>query len=258
MRTPEQKAKRIRTPAQKERAKYLYSLRREELLKRMKKWNIENRVQKKEYNRVYHSTHKRTYTPEQRERANAQQRESRLRHLEEIRARDRARGKFRIIDKAKSRASSRKYYYTHQEKRLADRKRDKEKMVIYSREYSRNPERRAYMAEKYKSDIEYRLKTLLRTRLWKLAKDKAYKKEESSTKLIGCSVAELKVHLEGLFQEGMTWSNHSLHGWHIDHRTPVSAFDLSDIEQQKEAFHYTNLQPLWAFDNLSKHNKILV
>lgn len=50
----------------------------------------------------------------------------------------------------------------------------------------------------------------------------------------------------------MTWENWSLNGWHIDHIRPVSSFDLSDHAQVKECFHYSNLQPLWAIDNLKK------
>lgn len=46
------------------------------------------------------------------------------------------------------------------------------------------------------------------------------------------------------------------HGWHVDHIIPCSSFDLTDIKQQKICFHYTNLQPLWAIDNLKKSNKI--
>lgn len=70
--------------------------------------------------------------------------------------------------------------------------------------------------------------------------------------LIGCSIAELKIWLENQFKPGMTWLNHSFGGWHIDHIIPCSAFDLTDEEQQRKCFHYTNLQPLWALDNLQK------
>jgi hypothetical protein len=50
----------------------------------------------------------------------------------------------------------------------------------------------------------------------------------------------------------MSWSNHGLHGWHIDHIKPVSKFNLFNLNEQKECFHYSNLQPLWAEDNLRK------
>lgn len=74
-------------------------------------------------------------------------------------------------------------------------------------------------------------------------------------KMLGCSLEELKLHLESLFVTGMTWDNYGRYGWHIDHIKPLSLFDLCDPNQQSIACHYTNLQPLWAKDNLSKGNK---
>lgn len=68
--------------------------------------------------------------------------------------------------------------------------------------------------------------------------------------MLGCTMAGLKLHLEHQFTEGMTWGNYGL--WHIDHIRPVSSFDLLDEAQQRQCFHFTNLQPLWATDNQSK------
>jgi len=74
--------------------------------------------------------------------------------------------------------------------------------------------------------------------------------------LIGCSVEVLWSHIESQFTTGMTKENYGVHGWHIDHIIPCDSFDFSDPEQQKQCFHYTNLQPLWAKDNIAKSNKI--
>jgi len=75
--------------------------------------------------------------------------------------------------------------------------------------------------------------------------------------LLGCSIPELKLHLESLFTEGMNWDNHGFYEnrWNIDHIIPLSKFNLFDLEEQKKAFHYTNLQPLWAVDNFKKGNR---
>lgn len=80
-------------------------------------------------------------------------------------------------------------------------------------------------------------------------------KSEATIKMIGCSVERLRQHLESLFQDGMTWENYGLRGWHIDHIRPVSSFDLSLPEEQQKAFHYSNLQPLWAEDNMKKSDR---
>ena len=73
--------------------------------------------------------------------------------------------------------------------------------------------------------------------------------------LFGCSVAEVVKHLESQFTDGMTWDNYGFRGWHIDHVRPCSSFDMTDPEDQKRCFHVSNLQPLWAFDNMSKGAK---
>lgn len=94
----------------------------------------------------------------------------------------------------------------------------------------------------------------LRTRLRNTIKYKA-EKHTSVINLIGCTVDELIQHLESLFTKGMTWEKYGLYGWHIDHIKPCIAFNLETIEEQQKCFHYSNLQPLWAEDNLSKGGK---
>jgi len=70
---------------------------------------------------------------------------------------------------------------------------------------------------------------------------------------VGCDLNYFIRHLESQFDDEMSWGNYGL--WHIDHIQPCSSFDLSKEEEQKECFNYNNLQPLWAFDNLSKGAK---
>ena len=81
------------------------------------------------------------------------------------------------------------------------------------------------------------------------------KKTTRTLVLLGCTINEGKAHLERQFADGMTWENHGLYGWHIDHIRPVASFDLTDPAQQAACFHYTNLQPLWAADNLAKSDR---
>lgn len=79
-------------------------------------------------------------------------------------------------------------------------------------------------------------------------------KLSTTLNLVGCDIDYLKEYLEKLFLPNMSWDNYGK--WHIDHIIPCNSFDLSDIEQQKKCFHYTNLQPLWAKDNLKKGSKV--
>lgn len=81
-------------------------------------------------------------------------------------------------------------------------------------------------------------------------------KSAATLELLGCSLNVLKSHLEKQFQPGMTWENRGgKTGWQIDHKRPCASFDLTAPDQQRECFHYSNLQPLWAKDNLSKGSK---
>jgi 5-methylcytosine-specific restriction endonuclease McrA len=71
----------------------------------------------------------------------------------------------------------------------------------------------------------------------------------------GCSYDEFKIHIESQFTDDMSWDNYGLKGWHIDHIKPLSGFNLDSQCELKKAWHYTNLQPLWAEDNLKKGSK---
>ena len=91
---------------------------------------------------------------------------------------------------------------------------------------------------------------VLRSRLSTALRNGGWKKEVSAWRNLGCSWEHFKQHMEALFKEGMTWANHG--EWHVDHIKPLAKFDLSDPEEQRKAVHFTNLQPLWAVDNLKK------
>lgn len=98
----------------------------------------------------------------------------------------------------------------------------------------------------------------LRSRIWSLLnrtnnKSKKYFKHDD---VLGCSPAFLRDYLESLFTEGMSWDNYGMGGWWIDHIKPCDSFKPFTEEQQKKCFHYTNLQPLWWYDNISKGNKL--
>ena len=123
-----------------------------------------------------------------------------------------------------------------------------------TKQYREN--RKKYIREyqqKQRTNSSYKIQDNISRRI-RASMTQGYK-SETTIKLLGCSIEELKIHLEEQFKKGMSWDNYGMYGWHIDHIMPCSSFDLTDIEQQKICFHYTNLQPLWAKDNLSKGNK---
>lgn len=106
--------------------------------------------------------------------------------------------------------------------------------------------------ELHKRDPGAKVARLLRCRIYDALKRQSASKHTKSALLLGCSGAELKLYLESKFLPGMTWDNYTYHGWHVDHIRPCNSFDLTDPEQQKACFRYTNLQPLWGKDNITK------
>ncbi len=110
-----------------------------------------------------------------------------------------------------------------------------------------------YHLKRSKEDINYRLKHSIRTRVYYMIKEN---KINSSSFLIGCTVDHLKQHLEKQFRPGMSWENYGSY-WEIDHIKPCISFDLSNPEEQKKCFHYTNLQPLTCRENRSKGSREL-
>jgi len=86
------------------------------------------------------------------------------------------------------------------------------------------------------------------------------KNGQSTFSLVGYTVDDLRSHLESLFTDGMTWDNYGLYGWHIDHKIPLVAFNYEKPTDTdfKKAWCLSNLQPLWAFDNLTKGDRLSV
>ena len=97
--------------------------------------------------------------------------------------------------------------------------------------------------------------SLLRARLSQLIRKAKTNKQAHTMDLAGCDIEYLVEYLEDQFQAGMSWKNHGRDGWHIDHIKPCASFDLTKLQDQKQCFHYTNLQPLWAYQNQSKGDK---
>lgn len=118
----------------------------------------------------------------------------------------------------------------------------------------RNPEKVRAADEARKLTPEWRLKRSISSRLRLLLRDKAGRR---TVDLIGYTAADLRSHLERQFQPGMTWDNYG--EWHVDHIVPVASFTFTSIEDPeiKRAWSLPNLRPLWAQENMRKHDKAL-
>jgi hypothetical protein len=110
-----------------------------------------------------------------------------------------------------------------------------------------------YEAKSKEIKLQRKISNLLRDRIRSALKRKTAEKSQKTIDLIGCSISFLMSYLENKFQKGMAWENQGQ--WHIDHIIPCASFDLTLSEEQKKCFHYTNLQPLWAKENMSKGSK---
>jgi hypothetical protein len=137
-----------------------------------------------------------------------------------------------------------KYYQDNKEKLKEKRKEYREKNRDYYNENQNN---------RKKTDSLFKLKCTLRTRIWRVLKNKKYIKSKRTLDMLGCDLYTAKVHLEKQFTKKMTWANHG--EWHIDHIIPCASAKTE--EELIKLFHYTNLQPLWALDNISKGSKII-
>ena len=159
--------------------------------------------------------------------------------------------KEKILEKSKE-------YYIENQKYIIDRvkiwgDKNKEKIEQYKKKYVENNRNfiNSKMVQRKKNDPILKLKMLYRSKTNKILGSN----RESTFDLIGCSPSELKSHLEKQFKNGMFWENHGLFGWHIDHIIPLSSAKTED--ELKKLCHYSNLQPLWAIENIIKRDKIV-
>jgi hypothetical protein len=171
---------------------------------------------------------------------------------------------YRAANKEKVAESKKRYAKSNKEKLRKYMERyqaaNKEKLAENKARYSaENKEKIAnYHANRQrtrlKTDPLFRLSTNLRCRMRLAFKSQSARKSQSTVRLVGCSKDELRQHLVSQFREGMTLENHGK-VWHIDHIRPCASFDLSDPNQAILCFHYSNLQPLFADENLRKSDR---
>lgn len=188
----------------------------------------------------------RAYNKEHGQRRVAAQIAARIKSPETFKARY-ARWSSKPENKAKKKAYEKMRYANNKERHKAVVKRYRSKPGVAEklRAY-----RRALM-----QTIDYKIKNNTKIRIRRLIGRSSDRGSKTFDRVGLPNVEALKKHLEGKFKPGMNWENYGFRGWHIDHIKPLSKFDLTDPKQLEKAFHYTNLQPLWWHENLSKGNR---
>lgn len=213
----------------------------------------EKTAEKKRAKAEYFEAHKEEILAEQAARKKATREREKAKRKEDYRK-----------NPEKYKAWAKKYYEKNPGKNKAQylryRAENLERCLQKSREaYHKN---KAKVCEYYRrrrmTDPVYRMKITLGSRIRCAMKEVGGVKSKRTRELIGCDVEFLRAYLEARFLPGMTWENRGFGEgkWHIDHRIPCAKFDLLDPEQQRQCFHYSNLQPLWGVDNHKKSDRM--
>ena len=161
------------------------------------------------------------------------------------------RKQYRLDNKEKIKEQSKQYKLDNKEKI----KEQSKQYNLDNKEKIRERTRR-WEKERYHSDPLFKFKTICRSRTVIAFKQKSWRKNSGTEKLLGCDYETAMNHIESQFVGKNKWMNWDNHGeWHIDHYTPLAS--ANTIEEMTPLFHYTNLQPLLAEDNIRKGDKIL-
>ena len=182
---------------------------------------------------------------------------------------------YRVNNQEKTKEGQKNWYLRNQHKKKNKTKQyklnHKEKTKEYNKQYKINNKDKINKWNKnYKPSLNSKISIAIRNRVRAAIKYNNSKKSESTHKLLGCTIEFFKEYIESKFTKGMSWKNYGNNGWHFDHVRCCHSFNLSDSQQQKICFHYTNYQPLWAtteiaikygedssyMGNLEKGNKI--
>lgn len=203
------------------------------------------RIQDKNYGEL-HKSDKRDY--------DAKYRQANLDKILDRHAEYRAQNKAQLnLKAAADRAANPQKYIEYRavrtERRSIEIKNWRNRNKAHVRDYAKR-----HLKRHKEAKSQFWLATALRQRLAMAVRDQA--KAGSAVRDLGCSVSDFMIYMESKFSEGMSWANWGRKGWHIDHIRPLAAFDLSDPMQFKAACHYTNLQPLWWYENIAKGARI--
>jgi len=208
-------------------SKICYKIIKKEL---SKKWEYINKEERKKQYEEWYKLH--------RDELLQQQKEWYRTHKKQIK-------KYYILHKKEISLRGEEYYIKNKDK---IRKQYKKWYKLHKKELTQRIKNRRRI------DINFRIRCNLSRRVSLILRGNS--KSVSTMKLLGCSDNFLKQYLQSKFTSGMSFKNYGK--WHIDHIKPCASFDLRKKSEQIKCFNYTNLQPLWAKDNLKKGNKIII
>jgi len=228
-----------------------YSKNREAISARKKKYRAQNKTRLNQESRNYYAKNK--------EKARAKSKEYYQLNKESILKRQKDHYHKKKIENKELMQKARKDYHINNKEKINKSRRDyykdnKEKILARNRAYHKNNREKIarHRFKKRRENPNFHLACNFRSRISNILGRAGASKLSDTFDLVGCSIEKLKSHLEAQFTEGMSWKNYGKDGWHIDHIKPCASFNLNKLSEQKKCFHYTNLQPLWWEDNLSK------
>lgn len=217
-----------------------------------KKYRQEHKKQIQKYTKIYRRNHQeqikkwfKIHKNELKEKSK-KYRKIHKQEIKELKKLDYQKNKINILKRVK------KYQNNH-----------RNKIKKYQKNYHKNHRKdiELYKKNRRNIDINFKIKHNLSCRLREILKGKY--KVKTTNELLSCTIDFLKRYIQSKFTPRMTWKNYGtghngkgMKQWHIDHIKPCANFDLSKLNEQRKCFHYTNLQPLWAKDNLIKSDKI--
>ena len=211
----------------------------------MKIYNIKNKEKIKEVNKIYSIKNKEKLKKYYKD------------NYEKNKVKINEKNKQKYIKKIKIYKIQYRKLFLYLEKNWIKNKKEMRSRNEYYNEWYQNNKNyiKEYNKKKYHNNIQYKLMVDYRNRMNLALKQN--KKRNHTIEYLGCSLEEFEKYLESKFLPDMNWKNYNLKGWHKDHIIPCDSFDLQNEEELKKCFHYSNFQPLWAKENISKSNKIL-
>lgn len=151
-------------------------------------------------------------------------------------------------------------YEQHKEQRKKYYHENRDQITVSQKRYRAKPSTKAqrseYQAERARNNPQVRIKMVLAQRIRFALKNSQTSRAGRTWDLLGCDEKFFRSWISHQFANGMSWENHGKNGWHFDHIIPCASFDLTKPEEQRKCFHWSNIQPLWAIDNMRKNDNL--